>query len=173
MDRISNAIVNLFASDEEVERRDIYKYGINILLSDLSNLLVIIIPSLIMNRLLEGVVFLITFISIRRYCGGYHCSSCIRCNISFLCIFLLSLMSYNIEIVTLHVIFALSVITIIYITWKDTFIEMKFKKKTLLHLLIIPTFAYMIKPSVIPQVEFTIIVICCLLLMQRKVKLNG
>lgn len=73
MNILSNVIVDLLGYNNP-EEREIYKYGVQILLSDLSNFLIIIVPSLIFNKLSEGIVFLITFISIRRYCGGFHCS---------------------------------------------------------------------------------------------------
>lgn len=46
MNILSNVIVDLLGYNNP-EERDIYKYGVQILLSDLSNFLIIIVPSLI------------------------------------------------------------------------------------------------------------------------------
>lgn len=56
MNILSNVIVDLLGYNNP-EERDIYKYGVQILLSDLSNFLIIIVPSLIFNKLSEGIVF--------------------------------------------------------------------------------------------------------------------
>ncbi|WP_413464592.1 accessory gene regulator B family protein [Catenibacterium mitsuokai] len=55
MNILSNVIVDLLGYNNP-EEREIYKYGVQILLSDLSNFLIIIVPSLIFNKLSEGIV---------------------------------------------------------------------------------------------------------------------
>ena len=49
MNILSNVIVDLLGYNNP-EEREIYKYGVQILLSDLSNFLIIIVPSLIFNK---------------------------------------------------------------------------------------------------------------------------
>jgi len=66
----------------------IYTYGIHLILSDLSNFLIILVPSLFLHKVNVGITFIAIFCLIRRYSGGYHCSSNLRCNMTYLMIYL-------------------------------------------------------------------------------------
>ena len=166
MNILSNVIVDLLGYNNP-EERQIYKYGVQILLSDLSNFLIIIVPSLIFNKLSEGIVFLITFISIRRYCGGFHCSSCLRCNITFLMIFTLSFLPYGKYALQFNICYIFSLVGILYITLTDEFIEYEFKKKTVINIFLIPLAINLFIPSLIIYVKFTVIAIYALLLLGK------
>lgn len=74
---LSQSILNSFI-DESVtneEDEEIYAYGTEIAVAYLVNLLAIIIIGAFMNMLLECIVFLIIFVPLRGYTGGYHASN--------------------------------------------------------------------------------------------------
>lgn len=71
---LSNSTIN--KEDEEL-----YRYGLFMLLSQLMYLLISCIFGLIFDCLFESIIFYIAFQFIRRYAGGYHASTEIRCEI--------------------------------------------------------------------------------------------
>ena len=62
---------------------DIYKYGIEITLSTILNILIILILSLIYGSFFTGIIFLLVFIPLRKFTGGYHADTYMKCNIVF------------------------------------------------------------------------------------------
>lgn len=61
----------------------VYRYGIEITLSSITNILVIILIALISNSIIEGLIFLAVFIPTRQYTGGYHADTYLKCNLAF------------------------------------------------------------------------------------------
>ena len=93
MDKISNSIVEFISrnmSVDDKEMLDVYKYGIEITLSSLINFVMIIVCSLLLGDLTAGLVFMVCFILIRSYTGGYHAEAYWRCNVAFVCTFILT-----------------------------------------------------------------------------------
>lgn len=93
---------------------DVYCYGIKILKSYFSLTLVSIPVLIYFDIFLEGILFLIFFIPLRRYSGGYHFNNSFLCFIfSFIIIFSISYLSafiYNIPNIFQFFIFVLCVI---------------------------------------------------------------
>lgn len=93
MEKISKSIVkfisNNIAIDDE-EMLDVYKYGIEITLSSLINLVMIIVCSLLLKNLAAGFIFMFCFIFLRSYTGGYHAEAYWRCNVAFVFTFILT-----------------------------------------------------------------------------------
>lgn len=65
----------------------IYQYGCEIFLSMLLNTCFIFFQGILMDRLLETIIFIVCFIPIRVYAGGFHASSFFRCFILTNCMF--------------------------------------------------------------------------------------
>lgn len=68
-----------------------YKYGIEITISSILNILIILIVSLLFNALIEGFIFLLIFIPTRQFTGGFHADSYLKCNLTFATSFLITL----------------------------------------------------------------------------------
>lgn len=87
---ILNQILNFILHYKKLDAGNIkiYTYGIHLILSDLSNFLIILVPSLFLHKVNVGITFIAIFCLIRRYSGGYHCSSNLRCNMTYLMIYL-------------------------------------------------------------------------------------
>lgn len=71
----NNIIVN--------EHLDIYIYGFEVLISGALSLFIGLILGLIFSQLVECIVFLIVFVTLRKYCGGYHADTYLKCNTVF------------------------------------------------------------------------------------------
>lgn len=63
------------------EDRDLYIYGIFMLLSQLMFILLTVAFGFVLNCVIESIVFYIAFQFIRRYAGGYHAKTEARCEI--------------------------------------------------------------------------------------------
>lgn len=71
------------------------RYGIEITLSSILNIVIIISLSVVFHSLLEGVLFLAVFITTRQFTGGFHANTYLRCNIVFSLCFLTALGLYK------------------------------------------------------------------------------
>lgn len=67
----------------ENEHLDIYIYGFEVLISGALSLFIGLILGLMFSQLMECIVFLIVFVTLRKYCGGYHADTYLKCNTVF------------------------------------------------------------------------------------------
>lgn len=65
------------------EHLDIYIYGFEVLISGALSIFIGLILGLIFSQLIECIVFLVIFVTLRRYCGGYHADTYLKCNTIF------------------------------------------------------------------------------------------
>lgn len=65
------------------QEKEIYVYGIQLVISSVINLLICIIISLLLDEFVNGILFFILFSSLRRFTGGFHCKTFIMCNMVF------------------------------------------------------------------------------------------
>lgn len=63
------------------EEKDLYLYGLFILLSHIMYLFFVSVAGVALNCFFESLVFYISFQFIRRYAGGYHASTETRCEV--------------------------------------------------------------------------------------------
>ena len=78
---ISTKIADKFFDDNDKYPKEVYIYGIELLISSAVSTVVIFLIGLLTNTFFESVVFLISFSAIRVYTGGYHSMTYLRCNI--------------------------------------------------------------------------------------------
>lgn len=86
MEKISQYIVDFICRNmtiDDDEMIEVYKYGIEITLSSVINLLMIITGGLVLRDLPAGLIFMFCFIFLRSYTGGYHAEKYWRCNVAF------------------------------------------------------------------------------------------
>ena len=77
----------------EIEDRDIYIYGLEIILSTIVTTLILLFTGIILNKLILTLVFILVFMILRPYSGGYHAEKFMGC-------FFISFGIYIIEIIT-------------------------------------------------------------------------
>lgn len=59
---------------------DLYEYGFNMGITVLLNLISTIVIGVIAGKVFESIAFLVFYIPLRSYAGGYHASTPRRCN---------------------------------------------------------------------------------------------
>lgn len=74
MELFSGRILSFLVKNTSLpeEETDVYKYGIEITISSLFNIILIIMLSLIFGSIVSGICFLSCFILLRQFTGGYH-----------------------------------------------------------------------------------------------------
>lgn len=82
--KLSSKIVKILISQSTIDKesRDLYNYGFFILLSQILYFIISLIVGALLNVILQCLVFYVAFIFIRKYAGGYHASTEIKCEIS-------------------------------------------------------------------------------------------
>ncbi len=74
------------------ESRDVYVYGLDIILSTILNLVCVCIFSLIVGRFVFAIIYMIFFVGLRTVAGGYHANTHLGCLLVMLAAFGLSLL---------------------------------------------------------------------------------
>lgn len=90
----SNKIANFFVKNKIIESQweEVCSYGLELLISTVMNVLMILMISLAFGTLLEGVLFTVCFIIIRRLAGGYHADTHFGCIFIFSIVFFLNML---------------------------------------------------------------------------------
>lgn len=101
------------------EEKDIYTYGVELIISSIINLLICLIISILFGDFVNGLIFFISFSSLRRFTGGFHSKSFLRCNMVFGIIVvitqLLNLMDFlNNRIVSIVIILLIFLIIVLF-----------------------------------------------------------
>lgn len=97
--QLSGKISSYFIENNAIpaDKREVYIYCFEILLSTLINFFAVIIIAVISGRIIETALFLIGFIPIRSTAGGYHADTHFRC-------FLILMVTYTAFILLLNII---------------------------------------------------------------------
>lgn len=78
-DWITKSLINnKFINDQD---KDLYAYGLQLGITALLNIFITIILGILMGRIWESIVFLLTYIPLRSYAGGYHAKNQFRCDV--------------------------------------------------------------------------------------------
>lgn len=96
----------------EAPREAIYAYGMELLISDVLNTLIVLLIALLSHTLSAVVVFIAVFMGLRQFVGGYHANSHLSC--MFTLVIVMLVFSYGICNINgqLAQIFSISFITI-------------------------------------------------------------
>lgn len=76
---ISSKAASILCKDDDKDTFELYEYAIYIILSGLFHILTILVLGICFNMLIESLVFYGSFISIRKFAGGYHAKTPSRC----------------------------------------------------------------------------------------------
>jgi accessory gene regulator B len=71
------------------EKKNVYAYGFELLISTILNALGVLIVALIMENLAGALLFSLAFISLRITAGGYHAKKYLSCFLIFIIVFIL------------------------------------------------------------------------------------
>ena len=81
LNSLSSMIANKFFNNNDKYPKEIYIYGIELLISSFISTSVILLIGVLTKTFFESVIFLVSFSAIRVYTGGYHSMTYLRCNI--------------------------------------------------------------------------------------------
>lgn len=76
----------------ESEDNEVCSYGLEVLISSLINLILVLALGIILNKFLQTLVFVSCYCYIRQFSGGYHASSHGKCILTFLCMYLITIL---------------------------------------------------------------------------------
>lgn len=102
------------------DEQEYYNYYLELILEKIIALSTIFIMALCMDRVVETLLFIATFSSIRKYAGGYHCNSFYGCyllsmSVCFVCISPFFVDRLNVSKVSLFIFTLLSICVILAI----------------------------------------------------------
>lgn len=91
MNKIAIKIIDLLLSNNIIKETDknIYVYGMELMLTSVSEILFILLISIIAGNFVETSIFLAVFLPIRIYAGGYHADTRLRCFLIFVGVYIL------------------------------------------------------------------------------------
>ena len=83
---ISNGVSRRFVEKGilDEENKEICSYGLEIFISTMISVCMVLFISIICSKLLEGIIYLIFYCSLRTYAGGYHAKSHRSCILTFI-----------------------------------------------------------------------------------------
>lgn len=128
-------LFNYLINNELIKENEIaiLKYGMKVFLLNFISIISILISSFIMDNLLFGFLFLITFIPIRITFGGYHCKKPITCLIMFNSIYIILFQFRNIfKVEHLIILSLVALITPIYINNYKSHLICNHKRKNII-----------------------------------------
>lgn len=101
---ISKKIIEKLIEKGIIEERkynaDVYEYGIELILGDLINYILILVTSIVLKQgVYIPLLYLICFVSVRIFSGGFHAATHAGCSIFMIVFYLIFTLMYN---VTLH-----------------------------------------------------------------------
>lgn len=117
LEQISLKIANNW-SDKRIipeEDTDIYRYGIEIGLSTIVNILCLLITTLLFFNIFDLIVFASFFVILRQFTGGYHADTYVKCNLVTVSCYSLSTLLANyicIDVRAISVLFAAGLVLI-------------------------------------------------------------
>lgn len=84
LNRISDKLTESWCQKNIIpsEMKEIYRYGLEVLISNVISSLAILALGILFFDIFSTVVFLLIFILLRSYCGGYHADTYLKCFIT-------------------------------------------------------------------------------------------
>lgn len=92
--RISDSIAVLFLKKNIINEDElpVYQYGMQVLICNIAGMLTVLIVGILISRLVESIIFITIYATLRIYTGGYHARTPLVCNIVFLGTYLVTVM---------------------------------------------------------------------------------
>lgn len=95
--KLSSKILAFISKNTDIpsEMKDVYQYGIEITLSSIFSFLNILLLSLLLSDFFAGLVYMIVFVFLRSFSGGYHAATYFRCNLAMIVTFFIAFVLYK------------------------------------------------------------------------------
>ena len=179
--KISGVIIKSFVNQGIIndEEKDIYQFGLNQLMFFIVNMISSIAIGLIAEMLAECIVFTLAYMLLRRYSGGYHARTSVRCYFLSVCLMIVVLKIINITISNeyYHIVFVVLLLSGLVIILKapiesenkplnDAEYE-KYRKKSLVIMaveIIVAICSFFFNKTISVCTAFAVIIAACMLL---------
>lgn len=94
LERIADSIAVLFLKKNIINEDElpVYQYGMQVLICNIAGMLTVLIVGILISRLVESIIFITIYATLRIYTGGYHARTPLVCNIVFLGTYLVTVM---------------------------------------------------------------------------------
>lgn len=91
---LSSLISDQFLRHDIISKdaKDVYTYGVEIIISSIIGLIITIMMGIFFNCLIQSMIYYVIFVALRSMTGGYHASTYLKCNIVFSSISLFTLL---------------------------------------------------------------------------------
>ena len=63
------------------EYADLYIYGFEVIQAGAVNIMIVLFMGLLFDQLINGLIFWLAFCMLRKFCGGYHADTYLKCNL--------------------------------------------------------------------------------------------
>lgn len=82
---IASKVADFFICRNWIQKDEyeIYRYGVEVILSFALNFCIVLICALIFGEIFYTFLFYAVFLLMRKFCGGYHADTYLRCNMIF------------------------------------------------------------------------------------------
>lgn len=82
---LASIIADFFVQNSTIqsEEKEIYIYGCEAIFSSIINVFIVILCGLIMGEFWNAILFYVVFLAMRKYCGGYHADTHLKCGFIF------------------------------------------------------------------------------------------
>ena len=98
--KITEKLIAKGIIEERRYNADVYEYGIELILGDLINYILILVTSIVLKQdVYIPLLYLICFVSVRIFSGGFHAATHVGCSIFMIVFYLIFTLMYNL---TLH-----------------------------------------------------------------------
>ncbi|MGL5693618.1 MAG: accessory gene regulator ArgB-like protein [Peptostreptococcaceae bacterium] len=94
---LSYKITDELVMNEIIEKDDfeIYRYGFEALIYFIVNISVALTIGIIFNRVIHTIIFLSCYCTLRQFTGGYHAKNYLECTLTFVAIYLITILIAN------------------------------------------------------------------------------
>lgn len=94
LQRLSNKVYTVFNIGQVIdkEKEELYRYGIQIFLSNIIEVFSAVIIGIVFSAVTEMIILLVSFIVTRRFTGGYHAKTFGRCSLLTSTVMILSIL---------------------------------------------------------------------------------
>ncbi len=96
-DKLTKLLIkNNIIKDDEY---DIYKYGFEMLVYFIFNISIALLIGVIFNRVIQTIIFLTCYCTIRQFTGGYHARNYTECTLTFMVMYIvINLIDINLDV---------------------------------------------------------------------------
>ena len=112
----SSITEQLFEFNEDRDIFDVHRYGIEVMISTIFNFLLLIIIGCVSGYLIEACLYFLLFGFIRKFSGGYHCSTYFKCILTHVLLFVIYIITADIYNDYKLLIFVMTYLVFLYLS---------------------------------------------------------